>query len=34
MHTINGTVGVFRFAPIVHFTHAVETVTDGVRAGK
>ena len=34
MHTIKGTAGVFGYAPIVDFTHTVETVMDQVRAGR
>ena len=33
MHTIKGTAGVFGYDPIVHFTHAVETVMEQVRSG-
>ncbi len=34
MHTIKGTGGVFGYAPVVDFTHAVETLMDEVRSGR
>ncbi|EXJ16844.1 chemotaxis protein CheA [Imhoffiella purpurea] len=34
MHTIKGTSGVFGYAPVVEFTHAVETLMDQVRSGQ
>lgn len=34
MHTIKGSAGIFGFAPIVAFTHPIETVMDEVRRGE